>query len=71
MEKEDLTKEKILNSYMRVENHSLNFKLKFLFYFCFFFLGVLNNLGYNLIACGSSSLSEKFGNDNLIALYQL
>lgn len=30
---------------MKVEEHSLNRKMKFFYFTCFFFLGIINNLG--------------------------
>lgn len=46
-------------------------KYKVIFFFLFFFMGVINNLGYVLILTCSQQFSSKLDNPSLIALYPL
>ena len=44
-------------------------KYKYIFYILFLFIGLINNLGYVLILTGSQQLTNKFKNENFVALY--
>ena len=44
---------------------------KKLIYFCFIFIGLINNLGYVLIITSAQQFASKLNNDTLIAFYPL
>lgn len=46
-------------------------KYKIIFFFLFFFMGVITNLGYVLILTCSQQFSSNLDNESLIALYPL